>query len=1792
MTRKLILLPLCLLLIVQSLSFNVIAAETGVVVYEQTFDELTTKSLASEMQISKGTDISVEVIKEGEGNALLLHRGSAADGSVGVAKGFSTLKSRAVIEFRVMSKSPSMGWRSLYFGNAINLYISGLSFGSHQGATQPSYGQINLNEWNDIKIDANIPSNTYDLYLNYVLVAKDVPFRNKTTALETLSFSYSVAGDLYLDDFIITSYPISGRKAGAASIAEAEAEAEAEVITKNAPKAEKGQELIVTARDSFITMKANTKPVGKAESISVCGDATAKQKRAYLGFDGVSDMSGKRARLMLYLNPSEAELSQEILSLYEAENNWTESELISNNEPIITDTVASLDMSDITDGWISFDITDFLREKSGKPFSLMLAVGTKLEGSGRELVFDSREGICVPHIILEQDNDSAEGVTSGTEAFSLEALSGLCSKLARKETVSVAVISDSAESDNARPFFKMLEKKGGKLRYISYSSKELTSTALNRVSLLKLLAGEKPDLIVLNIADLRQKQVIQLAEVMSETLQGTEWMALSEGLEDYSENGIILASDTALEKAYPTYTVAKIAATEDINGSENVKTNPIIYDIPENICIETFDQYTAGRLGEAWRIEQTSMLVTAEEDKLCGGRYMRVQKLNPAGEFTANKYTEPVGGPLQISFQMAVYDKASDARINVTPYPYESAKLMSLSLSNGNLMAGSTQIYTLEVGKWYNISIQFDFDKGKYNVLVDGTPCLTGGGLTSIVNVIDFIQFSVPDGATADFGIDNLYFRYFIDGDYTVEEAPAGSGIFCDMDFTDDSGAVATDTAGKIYYETEDGNTFIRADRNSESGGCSTTLGYSKTEGDLRAEFAIRVNDLTYATKILYFQNSGKSLIQLYFSEDKLYEMRGSTRSVLYSGLEAEKWYQIRMDISMSSQYYDVYIDGRKIASAVTFNSSGVSLDSLRYAITAGDVSSFDMDNFKIITLPQEEAKQEEIAGYYNNYTEPTMTDWIEKFQSAPTGMVIEAEDMELYNYISEPNLKAHNGKGIYVPGIGFGSASFKFEGQSGYYAINVAYYEGDGSTASYYYLKQNGERIDYWLGLFNDSELHVRNAKEYHYIKKGDIISICGSGGQDPSSLDYIEFKPGIRRDFRFGDLIMEDSYLPGRWRSSGWDADEEGGSVRNGVHITDMRPDASTAAIRRVSPFYSDWTLDLPFTMIEMSSFDVVIGEGEKYPIRVKIADGKVSAGDKYYENTIAPGEKVLLRIAANSSQKTYTVLVNGDVLAQDIPFSEAVSQFDVLKLITDSEGTANFSANYILMTAGYLLNETFRGYAAGKAPYDWQLSGSGEVKSMNSQGSDTQSFVLNSGGALSKSFASMCGTFTYEAMLLLPEKADGAGVKLSDGLGASIGIITKDGNFCYTDGKGGTYPLWENYKENIWYQIKIVVDEKTKQADFSVNDFKLIEDVPIVSAKFDTVLLQASPKSGDVWLDDILLFAGEYFSDVPDAEIPEMKGDYNIAMMSCDLWKEGTHFGYDVLSSHDSRMQLLGYQEDGNNESADWEMKYMLEHGVNIYLPCWYIPDRGGQEPIKDPRNSAKLNQGYMNSKFRNQMRFALNVTTVDTSDLEKFYTHQVRYWIERYFKHPSYWVEDNKPVICIFGTESFPGAASIFAVIDEMLKEEGFDGGIFVGVTSTLPGYDYYYSYGLGAGVNGNTVINTVLDRNASVPYIPSVSQGWGNEVWGRTDKKTNMPLADWRGSLEWIRDKFFPVVDGLNGKTVFLGNWNELAEGHFLTPTKLAGFAYLDIVRKVFTEDTPHVDVIPEKRFDWMTPILW
>lgn len=1243
----------------------------------------------------------------------------------------------------------------------------------------------------------------------------------------------------------------------------------------------------------------------------------------------------------------------------------------------------------------------------------------------------------------------------------------------------------------------------------------------------------------------------------------------------------------------------------------------------EVVTLESFDVYSSNAMGNGWHINSGSTYFSNVEDDECGGKYLRINKTSTTSKAEAKKYFDPVSGSMRVDMQLCLFDTASDVSFFLYSHNYsdDANDITTLSVRGGNVYtsgSGDKVLATLEAEKWYDISLYLYADTYTINIAIDGK--LIGENIPYSMNIrsLSAVRLISAANTAANIGIDNLRVSYINDDEYnsTASDVSSDNDVLMDEDFeaggayghlASGTSVVTGNTSGDITYQYDNNNGYLKATRTQDGGSCSIIIPYSATNNDVCFECKVRIDDNKNSYKLMtvycngygytfYFNYAGLvSGISLYS-----YENTGTSSSgkIKTSRITRNRWYNVKVETHTSSGTYDLTFNGTKY-SGLKYDTKTNTNNAFRFAITAGNASSYAIDDVKVTEVPIT------YDGYNPGATgAPEMYDWQNTYMEEPSGIVYNAEDMKLTNYTVTEDAIFHGGKGATVSDWGAGSAKFNFTGDSGYYAVNVGYREAAGMFDSSYELNQNGKRIDWWIGQYDDGQRHVRKSKTWHYVENGDEFELIGVYGEDASAIDYVEFIPSEIPEFTFGDLIDDAlSTRPSYWLESSWVGEEEGGYVRYGHVISDSRTDAKSAAIRNFYPTAKSLSLDMTFNASTSTVFDMSIGDRIINALSIRFANGAVSSGGVYVPNAYVGGNNKA-RITVNRDTDTFSLYINSNVILENVPLTPDMDRLNVLKVETTDRGTGDVSLSSIRMHAGLILDESFRAMKEGSTPgfAGWTVSGA-TVEKMLSENCDTNSLKITSGGSAHKAISTDCNVVTFETNFIIPVKKDGVKFGISSD-SSKIGFYTKGNDIYYDNGDGDTSndkAVWTNYLHNIWYSASIVANLDSKTATFAINDFSKHENVSINLDAFTGISYESGADAGDLWIDDVKVIPGIYACDVPEPQVA--KSDYTVVMEACDLWREGHHFGNDSVVPYDNRTPFLGYLEDGNPEVADWETKFLVEHGINTYATCWYVNANWNQSPIKTPRNSAKLNVGYMKSKYADMLDFAILVTAIGNNyGADPFLEHQVRYWIERYFRSPNYWKVDNKPVIPVFDVGSLVSLDSdMLNKIENLLIEHGFNGAIFIGThggaTSTANGFDYKYQYHQSnTNIVGHNVINSLLTKQSTdnVKFLASPSQGWGNEAWGRADRKKNVPLDEWQASLEWIKNVYMPGQksadsNSLTDNTLWLGNWNEYSEGHFLAPSNISGFGYIDAVRKVFT-DSPdsHTDVLPSKQFDQLT----
>jgi len=628
----------------------------------------------------------------------------------------------------------------------------------------------------------------------------------------------------------------------------------------------------------------------------------------------------------------------------------------------------------------------------------------------------------------------------------------------------------------------------------------------------------------------------------------------------------------------------------------------------------------------------------------------------------------------------------------------------------------------------------------------------------------------------------------------------------------------------------------------------------------------------------------------------------------------------------------------------------------------------------------------------------------------------------------------------------------------------------------------------------------------------------------------------------------------------------------------------------------------------------------------------DGKLcceTAGQPLALVPIELNHEYAVLVTVDLGKNAADVYVDGQLRAQAVPFLRPVNSLDYVLIKTGEAAVGSLFLPLVSVWKGYLANETFVACGVGRAPGDWETTSHGGTAAVErfpcSAKPDVFSLKLHNVVQCGKRFAPCSAKTVWEYRFLLPEQNDGAGAELRSGPEAVGKIVTAAGDLCYVSALGKHVPLVKGYRANLWYALKIVADPRSGLAEIAVNGKRLepAAEFSPPGKPFDGVQFRPAG-NGVMWVDDVRVYP---WRDDPADYVPPPrpvtgKGGSLVGVQSCSLWKEGDAYaGWEyVYPFQDRRKPYLGWYDEGNPEVADWEIKWQVEHGIDFELYCWYRPNDAKGQPIKDGILEQGIRDGLFNARYSGLKKFAIMYTNQGAGDTnpEDWGEHIVPYWIEYFFMDPRYLKIDGQPVLSIYYPANFQrdfggvaGCRQALDVLRTQCRQAGLPGVIVLmelrnadaGVMQQMKamGVDYCYAYTWGTGDVNHQRRNNEAQREAAaaagLAMLPSVSVGWQTAPWdGRPDAGNGWAaVPDYKALLQWTKDVFMPTLpeNSLGRRMVLLPNWNEFGEGHFLMPSNLAGFGYVDAIRDVFADRAAHEDAVPteaqKRRFTLLYP---
>jgi uncharacterized repeat protein (TIGR02543 family) len=702
---------------------------------------------------------------------------------------------------------------------------------------------------------------------------------------------------------------------------------------------------------------------------------------------------------------------------------------------------------------------------------------------------------------------------------------------------------------------------------------------------------------------------------------------------------------------------------------------------------------------------------------------------------------------------------------------------------------------------------------------------------------------------------------------------------------------------------------------------------------------------------------------------------------------------------------------------------------------------------------------------------------------------------------------------------------------------------------------------------------------------------------GYDPNyiSEDTQETKYFFKENFTYTECAGRDTYAVSNSAPDGWDCSIGGGSLKGKYYTGDYQliDTSETAPVRISRSFekadHGKVTLEAQLKIgANMDGVSLSLYSGPTEAIRLETLGGKMyldrpgGTDTELFSYTADSFFGLKLEIDIDA-QKVTGVYVNGSKVKENLDFGIKKGYLDKFAASTGVAATGTLSFNMVHMYRGYYLNEKFTSSMQNVPSEFSEKSGVSAVTKTSAMRPDIYSLKLDGTSAKAyakRTFDTASGNLKF-SVNVYSETANNMKVSLTKDGADAIAININNGKVSC----GGAQA---DFKTGIWNKLTIETDSESKTAKLFVNYREAKGSIPYTAESVNGVSVETTGDSiitDDFTLEPIYPLPSDY---VPAIEKADSNG-YYIGMQMFPAWDEGSHSGWDFENSVKAKTPYLGYYDQDSPEAIDWTIKQLAEHGVDFMKVTWFPPY--DKNVTKSAYIGGTFMDAYFNSEYKDQMPFMImweNSASNNTAD--EMINHFAPYWIEYYFKNDNYFKIGGRPVFQIYSPSSFVNCSggaenckNAIAQFKQMCVNAGVGEPIVISAYDTTLaneiGCEAAIPYWLGGATNFAENAYKMAENASSLGITTYPVMGSGIFDIG---KNATLTPQEFKSQLTDLKNNYYTKYNnaGPLGNMLMLATYDEYSEGHWLAPSGLYGFGYLDAVREVFTSNTAHTDTVP------------
>ena len=330
---------------------------------------------------------------------------------------------------------------------------------------------------------------------------------------------------------------------------------------------------------------------------------------------------------------------------------------------------------------------------------------------------------------------------------------------------------------------------------------------------------------------------------------------------------------------------------------------------------------------------------------------------------------------------------------------------------------------------------------------------------------------------------------------------------------------------------------------------------------------------------------------------------------------------------------------------------------------------------------------------------------------------------------------------------------------------------------------------------------------------------------------------------------------------------------------------------------------------------------------------------------------------------------------------------------------------------------------------------------------------------------------------------------------------------------------------------------------------------------------------------------------------AYVPEpkpVKTEYDIGALYFPGWSTYERWER-VRKVCPERKPVLGWYDETNPEIVDWQIKWLVEHGIRTLYVDWYW--------CAGAQHLDHWVKAFYRAKYRHLVKWAMMWANhnAPNSHSEEDQRAVTKFWIENYFNTPEYLTIDGMPVVWIWSAGNMDrdvkeqgGCRRLLEISREVARAAGYKGIWFIAMKwpegDNSPaavqkckdwGFDmtgiYHFMEPFGGKrsrrfsfqsvVEANIAQWDELDKTGILPYLPNLSTGWDDRPWNDHCEIYGKNAADFRRICQAAKR----FADRTGVKRLCLAPLNEWGEGSYAEPNAEHGFGFYDAVRDTFCE---------------------